>query len=191
MADKKELTDNNLTRAFICIEFPDEVVKEIARVQEVLENRKFAGKMTELENLHLTFKFLGELDDKKLEKVKEALRKVEFKDFEAYLGEAGTFSFHGNPRIAWIKVCGENIWNLQKKVDNALEGIFSKEERFMSHLTIARVKYVEDKTGFKNYVKNLGVKEIKFKVEKFYLKKSELKEDGPIYSVIEEYRLRD
>ena len=37
-----------LTRVFICVEFPDEVIKEIARVQEVLENQKFHGKMTEL-----------------------------------------------------------------------------------------------------------------------------------------------
>ena len=71
MAEEKESlggreVEKELTRAFICIEFPDEVIKEAARVQEVLENKNFTGKMTELENLHLTYKFLGEIDEKKL-----------------------------------------------------------------------------------------------------------------------------
>ncbi len=181
---------NELTRAFICIEFPDEVVKEIARVQEVLENWKFQGKMTELENLHLTLKFLGEIDNAKIEKVKEALGKIEFKPFDSHLGEIGTFNFKGNPRIVWMKICGKEVWELQSAVDNALEGIFPKEERFMSHLTIARIKYVEDKRGFNEYVKNMKAKEIKFKVEKFFLKKSELMPSGPVYSNIEEYILK-
>ena len=59
--------ENNLTRAFIAIEFPDEVVKEIARVQELVSKIKFTGKLTELENLHLTLKFLGEISEEKVE----------------------------------------------------------------------------------------------------------------------------
>jgi len=48
----------------------------------------------------------------------------------------------GRTRIAWIKVEGVGIWELQKRIDEALEDLFKKEERFMSHLTIARIKYV-------------------------------------------------
>ena len=54
MAENKELI-----RAFIAIEFPNEVIKEIARVQEEVEKVGFKGKLIELENLHLTLKFLG------------------------------------------------------------------------------------------------------------------------------------
>jgi 2'-5' RNA ligase len=179
-----------LTRVFICVEFPDEVIKEIARVQEVLENQKFHGKMTELENLHLTLKFLGEIDGKKIEKVKEKLKKIELKAFEAHLGEIGTFSFKENPKIVWCKICGKEVWELQEAVDNSLAGIFLKEERFMSHLTIARIRYAEDKKGFIEYVKKMKCKEIKFKVDRFFLKKSELMPSGPIYTTIEEYKLK-
>jgi 2'-5' RNA ligase len=179
---------NELTRTFICIIMPDTVVKEVARVQELLSNWRFTGKMTELENLHLTLKFLGEIGNEKLPRVKEALRKVEFREFEAKLSEIGTFSSYGKPRIVWIKIGGEETFELQRKVDEVIaqEG-FRKEERFMSHLTIARVKYVEDKKGFLNYVTNIGIRDIRFKVDKFYLMKSELKPQGPVYSVIEEY----
>jgi 2'-5' RNA ligase len=186
--ESKEVKDNELTRAFICIEFPDEVVKEAARVQEVLENQKFNGKMTELENLHLTLKFLGEIDDVKIEKIKEELKKIKFRKFKANLGEIGAFSFRGNPRIVWMKICGKEIWELQAKIDLAMENCgFKKEERFMSHLTIARIKYVKDKKGFTDYAKNIKTREVVFEVAKIFLKKSELKADGPVYHTIEEY----
>jgi len=177
-----------LTRAFIAIEFSDEVVKEIARVREEVEKIKFKGKLTELENLHLTLKFLGEIDDLMLEKVKERLKGIKFKEMELKLGEIGSFSIRGNPRIVWIKVEGESVWELQKKIDDALKDLFKPEERFMSHLTIARVKYVDDKKSFNERVKKIGVREIKFKVKGFKLKKSELRMLGPVYTDIESYK---
>ena len=180
-----------LTRAFIAIDFSeiDEVVKEVARVQDETEKIKFTGKLTELENLHLTLKFLGEIDNNKLEEVKKRLTEIKFKEMNLKLGEAGSFGFRGNHKIVWIKIEGEEIWELQKKIDSALEGLFKKEERFMSHLTIARVKYAENPEDFIRRVKKLGVKEIKFKIKEFKLKKSELKPLGPVYSDFEVYHL--
>src|SRR3989338_7270394 len=121
-----------LIRSFICIELGDEAIKEAARVQEILSGEKFTGKMTELENLHLTLKFLGEIDDEKLEKVKDRLKKIEFKEFEGRLLDAGVFSVRGNPKIVWIKLGGKEIFDLQSKIDEALKDLFPKEERFMS-----------------------------------------------------------
>ena len=71
--------ENKLIRAFIAIDFPDEVVKEIARVQEVLGKRQFTGKMTEPENLHLTLKFFGEIDEEKLKSIRKELKKYKEK----------------------------------------------------------------------------------------------------------------
>lgn len=178
---------DNLTRTFICVEFPDEVVKEIARVQSEVGKIKFQGKLTEVGNLHLTLKFLGGIDNEKLEKIKEKLKRIEFDEIEARLGEVGVFDFRGNPRIVWIKVNGKEVFELQKKIDSALKGLFEPEERFMSHLTIARVKYAKDKKGFDDKIKSIKTKEIKFKISEFKLKSSELKKLGPIYKDIEVY----
>lgn len=186
MAVKDKSKKKKLIRAFIAVDFPDEVVKEIARVQELVGKKKFTGKMTELENLHLTLKFLGEIDEEKVEEIKEKLKQIKFKEMELKLGETGIFT-PGKPRIVWIKIEGKEIWELQKKIDSALENLFSKEERFMSHLTIARVKYVKDKKEFESHVKNINVKKIKFKVNKFKLLSSELKPLGPSYKLIEEF----
>lgn len=183
------MDNKDLTRVFIAIEFDDEVIKEVARVQEEVSKIKFTGKLTELENLHLTLKFLGEIDENKLEEVKKRLKEVKFKEMNLKLGEAGSFGFRGNPKIVWIKVEGEEVWELQKKIDEHLSGLFKKEERFMSHLTIARVRYAENSEDFIRRVKKLGVKEIKFKIKEFKLKKSELKPLGPTYTDIEVYKL--
>lgn len=189
--DKKE----NLKRCFIAIDFPDEVVKEIARAQGLLSGTKFTGKLTELENLHLTLKFLGEIDDEKIEEVKKRLSEIKFEPMKLKLGKIGTFSRpkgkddKGNI-IIWIKVEGGEIYALQKKIDSVLEGIFAKEERFMSHLTIARVKYVKDKKGFLEHINSIHVKPIEFGVSEFKLKKSELKPFGPAYAEILVLHLR-
>lgn len=174
-------------RAFICLEMPDEVIKEIARVQEEVGKRRFEGKMTELENLHLTLKFLGEIDENKVEEVKKRLAGIEFGEIECTLGRTGTFSYLDNPKIVWVKINGKGIMELQKKIDDALLGMFEKEERFMSHLTVARVRFVKDKKGFVDYISGIGVKKIKIKVGKFFLKKSELKSPGPVYSNLGEF----
>ncbi len=175
-------------RTFICIDFPEEIIKEVSRIQESLSKYKFTGKTTEPENLHLTLKFLGEIDEERLDKVKEALSRIKFKEFEAKLEKAGTFKIRGNPKITWIKIGGKGIFELQKEIDESIKNLFPLENRFMSHLTIARIKYVKDKKEFEKFIKNIHPKKLSFKISKFYLKKSELKPLGPIYTTIEKYK---
>jgi 2'-5' RNA ligase len=179
---------SSLTRAFIAIEFPDEVVKEVARVQELLGKVKFTGKLTELENLHLTLKFLGEIDDRKLEIVKEKLKNINFEAMKLKLGAIGTFSVRGKPAIVWIKIEGKAIYGLQKAIDEVLALNFKMEERFMGHLTIARVKYARDKKGFLEHVGGIAVKPIGFECGEFKLKKSTLDAIGPRYEDLEVYK---
>jgi len=176
-------------RSFICVDFPDEVIKEVARIQQIVQKRThFSGKLTELENLHITFKFLGHIDARKLNKVKLALTKIEFPTLNLKLHSVGTFNFHGKPRIVWIRVTG-NIFKLQEQIDLALKNLFKPEERFMSHLTIARIKSTKSPQQFKEYVQNIKPKKIQFSINEFKLKSSNLKPGGPIYTTLKEYNL--
>lgn len=200
------MEENNLVRCFICIDLPREIVNEVERVQEELRKKNlFHGKFTEGENLHLTLKFLSEISEERVEEVKKKLKEIKFSKFGAFLGELGVFS-SGYIRIVWAKILGKRVEELQVVVDEKLSGLFPKEERFMSHLTIARVKNVKVKTGGfsknsflykKNKDKKLlldALKEIKvqnlgFEVKEFFLMKSVLEESGPVYSVIEKFEL--
>jgi 2'-5' RNA ligase len=74
-------------------------------------------------------------------------------------------------------------------VEESLGDLFESEERFMGHLTIARVKNVRDKKEFLNVLKEINIPRIKFKINEFYLMSSVLGEKGPKYSVIEKYKL--
>lgn len=176
-------------RTFICLDFPEEVVKEVARVQQLVAKKKFVGKLTELENLHLTLKFIGEVDSGRVERLKELLKKIEFSEFDAHLDCLGVFSRFGKPSIVWIKVGGFGVFSLQEKIDSLLEKEekIKKEERFMSHLTIARIKYVSDKKDFVDYVRKISVRNIPFKVSSFELRSSELNPNGPSYKTLQKY----
>ena len=183
------MNKNNKIRTFICINTSDEAIKEVARIQSLL-GMKLIGKFTELENLHLTLKFLGEISQEKIDKVKSLLSSISLPKFEAHLEDIGTFTYKGNPKIIWIKIASKSIYELQKQIDLSLLSLFKPEERFMSHLTIARIKHVPDKEYSHQSLKNISVKRINFPVSSFKLMSSDLCALGPVYSTIEGYKLK-
>lgn len=188
MVRSEQGQNQELVRCFVALELPREAINYIQSLQKLIRTQNlFYGKFTEPENLHLTLKFLGEIDQGKLSDVQARLKKIKAQEFETELGEAGVFSKRAL-RIIWIKLKSTN--KLQKQIDDALSGLFEPERKFMSHLTIARVKRVDDRKKFFDYLKNMKIKKIKFKVKEFILKKSELMSDGPIYSDIEKYSLK-
>ncbi len=171
-------------RCFISIDFDEEIKKQILKIQEKLP--EFKGKKTERENFHLTLKFLGEIDEKKVEEVKERLKKIKFKKFNLSFESLGVFS-ENYIRIVWLSLKGAE--ELQKEIDVALGDLFKKEKRFMGHLTIGRVKGVRSKKEFLDKLKKIKFDKITFVGDNFELKESVLSESGPIYSDLEVYPL--
>jgi 2'-5' RNA ligase len=187
MAEDNEAISKNLKRCFICIDLPLEAKKYLNEVQEMIKKKNlFQGKFTEFENLHLTLKFLGEISEEKISEVRQRLKKAKFNAFDVYLGEVGVFS-ERFANLIWVKLGGKSIFDLQKQVGDVLDGLFETEERFMSHVTIARPKKVFDKNLLLDYLHKIKIKKECFNIDRFFLKSSDLKEDGPVYSTIEEY----
>ena len=181
--------DRILLRCFIALELSREIIDEIEEIQKLIKKKNlFYGKFTEPENLHLTLKFLGEIPEEKLEKIKKELKKIKFQNFDVSLSEAGTFINRYNS-LLWVKLNGKGIWDLKSIIDEQLKDIFPKEEEFMSHITIARMKKISNKNIFLDYVKNMKLRKVKFVVKDFILKKSELKPEGPVYTNLETYNL--
>lgn len=171
-------------RTFISIDIPEEIKREIQKIQECLP--KFIGKKVETENLHLTLKFLGEIDEQKIGEVKIRLGGINFNKFESEINEVGVFS-EKFVRIVWLHLSG--CEKLQKKIDESLADLFEPEQRFMSHLTIARIKSLEDKKYFLSELSKIKIPSIKFVVDRFKLKESVLKSEGPVYGTMDEYPL--
>jgi len=174
-------------RTFIAIDLNKECKAEIIKIQKTLSKKNlFNGKFTEDENLHLTLKFLGEISEEQVIEVKKRLTEIKFKEFFAEISEIGVFNKDFN-KIIWIKLNGKGIWDLQKQIDDKLKDFFPVESRFMSHITIARVKNVSNKSGFLEYLKSIKPQKIQFLVKEFSLKKSELASVGPKYEDLEVY----
>lgn len=171
-------------RVFISVKLPPKILWKIEEIQKALP--EFLGKKTELQNLHLTLKFLGRVSFEEVEEIKLRLRDINLEKFEADIEEVGFFE-NFKRGIIWLKLT--NCDNLQKEIDKSLEGISEKEKRFMGHLTIARVKKIKDKKEFLNSLKKIKIPKIFFIVDKFYLIESKLKKEGPEYFILEKYNL--
>jgi RNA 2',3'-cyclic 3'-phosphodiesterase len=176
-------------RLFIGAFLPEETKKEVTELQQrIAKLSLFNGKSAEEENLHLTLKFLGEVKEEKLPGIKEALGRIKQKTVGTKIEGAGIFT-PSRPRIVWLQIRG--FEELQKKIDEEMEGVgFKKEERFMSHITISRIKHITPINARKlleELQKIAPGKEAK--VKKFALIESELTPKGPKYKIVEEYKL--
>jgi len=107
-----------MPRLFISLDMPEEIINEISKIQKHIFQRNFiVGSFTKKENLHLTLKFLGEVPEDKVEEIKNNLSKIKFKKFKVHLGELGFFG----DRIFWVELLGDEIFKLQKEVDDKLK----------------------------------------------------------------------
>jgi 2'-5' RNA ligase len=139
-------------------------------------------------NIDLTIKFLGEVPDAKLEEIKTKLSEIKFKPFKAMLNGTGVFT-EDFIRVAWVGLTpSEKFEELHVIADNALKGLFPEEKRFQAHLTIARVKYVEDKQKFLGVLKLIKVEPLTFEVNKMILFKSQLSPTGATHEPLMEIK---
>lgn len=178
-------------RCFIALDLSKAVINEIRGIQKKIEKENikknlFMGKFTKPENLHLTLKFLGEINEEKISKVKEKLDEIKFKSFDSEISKIGVFS-KKFIKIIWIKL--ENVGKLQKNIDDKLKNFFDSEYRFMGHITIVRVKNVFNKQELINCLNKIKIEKIKFTINSFVLKESELNSEGPVCKDIEKYNL--
>ena len=174
-------------RLFIALNIPEEIRKKLYEEAVLLKKEgMFEGKVTGKDNLHLTLKFLGDVEEEKVGEIKERLNGISLGKFDVMLGGLGVFD-ENFVRIIWASLLG--VEELQGEVDRVLLGMFPREERFMGHVTIARVKNVKEKRSLIDRLKVVRLDNFKFRVESFELMKSELSKSGPEYEVLEKIEL--
>src|SRR4030042_1702207 len=130
-------------RTFISIELPEDIKKEIFDEYKKISNDGFVvGNFVEKNNLHLTLKFLGDISEEEINKVKEKLSKIKFEKFEIKTGEIGFFPSDKYVKVIWISLDSDNIKKLKDEIETSLFelGITKEEREFSSHVTIAKIK---------------------------------------------------
>lgn len=165
-------------RLFIAIDF-DELKDYFFYLQSLLPQN---AKLSLTKTFHLTLKFLGEVQPDKTEKIAEILKNIKFEAFSVFLDSIGIFPTENYIRVIWVGLKPEDkILELQGKIDESLKLLFKKEKEFKSHITLARVKYPEDKKAFVEQLKKIKVESKKIEIKDFRLVKSTLNPKGAVY----------
>jgi RNA 2',3'-cyclic 3'-phosphodiesterase len=169
-------------RLFVGLELPKEIKNELFKIQKSIPNNLVKVKWVAKKNLHLTLKFLGEIDKEEIEEIKNRLNKIKFKPFEVKLTKFGFFSNSGNVRVLFAELFPKkNIINLQQKIDGELLSLFKNDQKFNPNLTLGRVKAVKKKNEFLACLEKTKIKPLSFSVKEFYLIESKLTKEGPQY----------
>ncbi len=187
-----------MKRTFTAIDVSDEARTKIADYLEHLR-----GEFTNLrvgwdkaEKLHLTLKFLGDIDEKELEDLTEAVAGTakQISNFKLQIIGTGVFPLPRKARILWLGVKDET--GRLQKLNEILETEcaarnFAKETRFFKpHLTVARLREPhKSKELVERHLQN-EFESDKFKVSEIVIYESRLQKTGSIYSVVSRQQLK-
>ena len=180
-------------RGFIAVDVP--VFSKILEFEKDIRNSGADVKLVEPKNIHITLKFLGDIEEELIGNIEEVIKKSceNINSFNIMLKSSGVFPNYNYIKVVWIGI--ENIENLGKISSSIDEGTskfgFEKEKRrFSAHLTIGRVKSAKNKERLLQIIKEYSDVEFgNIDVKFIELKKSELTSKGPIYTTLKEVKL--
>jgi len=183
-----------LLRAFIGIDFNDEIKNEILAIQNQLKPHTDSGRWKSFDDLHLTLKFMGEIGTGPLEPINEAIKAVarQVKPFSLSLADFWTYDDKDLMRFLWLGLAGDldALRDLQAVVDKALEplGYPAEKRGFAPHVTLGQDLVFT--TDFEQVKAALGPVQLKdMSVHWLVLFVSEEAEGRRIYRKIAEYPL--
>ena len=87
-------------RTFVAIEVDDKGI--LQKIRSVQESTSFKASPIRIDQIHFTLQFLGEIDEKLCERVKDVLRTIAFSQFDLSLKGMDGFPNLKNPRVIWI-----------------------------------------------------------------------------------------
>lgn len=177
-------------RVFIAVDMP--VTQKASEVINELKKININAKIVEIENMHLTLKFLGDIDENLTDDIEKIIKESigDNQPFEITLKSMGVFPNQNYIKVAWIGVeDAETLKTIAETIDKKLQSLgFKKEKRpFSAHLTIARIKSAKNKEKLIELIhKYQNIELQKIKINKIFLKKSILTPTGPIYTNLKE-----
>lgn len=166
-------------RLFIAIPFSEKFVSYMRELQKGLPE----AKMRHNGHFHITLQFLGNIQPEKLDEIKGQLKKIQFKPIRVKLEELGVFkNFKGYIRVVWAGLSfPDELKDLQKNVEKNMKEIgFELDKPFSPHVTLARVKFANDKE-FEEKLKEISVDPLEETFDRIILYRSHLTEKGPQY----------
>ena len=190
-----------LIRAFIAVELPKELKKELDTLEvQLKKNSPPVIKWVDPESIHITLKFLGETSDSATDELVLAMEESVqgISPFKLDIRQLGAFPAIDRPQVIWVWVTGDmdKLAQLQRKIEANTERLgFKHESRaFSPHMTLGRVR----DEARPNEIQRIGklLKDTPFSalhnidVDEINLMKSRLTPTGAIHSCIGSVKLK-
>jgi RNA 2',3'-cyclic 3'-phosphodiesterase len=182
-----------MARLFVSLNLPEEIRDKINALRIEVGSKEKKLKWEPKEKLHLTLKFIGDVEINQVNLIAEDLAFIE--NFEAINCETARFGFfftRNQPRILWMGLHADKIiFNLVEELNSRLEKFLIPRERkrFTSHITILRIRGNVSEEFVKGF-QNFDVPKIKFRTNEISLMKSDLLPLGSVYNEIKKYQLK-
>jgi len=177
-----------MLRLFIAIDLPEHICEEIRGLGQSVPG----ARPVQEAQLHLTLKFIGEVDGTAAIDIAEALTAIRHPAMRMSLSGVGCFPPRGEPRVLWTGVSApDSVTALRNKVENGLAaiGIPREKKKFSPHFTVARLKSVPIRRLQEFLAGNSLLQSSPFVVTGFHLYKSQLTPKGAIHTRLQSYTL--
>ena len=184
-------------RVFCAVELPAEVRQRAAEHAAGLRGRfkEVRASWPRAENLHLTLKFLGEIEESRVALLTGAAARAagESQPFELTVEGAGAFPPRGAPRVLWLGV-EDNSGGLARLHDRleaecAAAGFGREERPFHPHLTLARLRAPQGARPLAQFHQETGFPAAQFQVMELAVMLSELGPGGSHYTPLSRHAL--
>ncbi len=173
-------------RVFVAIELPEGLREVLAAEQARFRNAAADGRWTRPEGIHLTMKFLGEVPDDQVVRIKRALAGIgRFEPFTVQVKGFGFFPDAQRPHVFYAGIdAPPRLAQLAARVEAALAPLgFPPEKRaFSPHLTLVRFKVSRQQPRLQSLLAERGDTSLgEFDVSEFFLWESKLTPQGAQY----------
>lgn len=177
-----------MIRLFVGIELPEETRERLAALCGGVPGARWVSE----ENLHLTLRFIGEVEVGQAEDIDAALLRLRAPRFEVTLDGVGFFGKPSAARILWagVRKC-EPLSRLQAKIETSIQtaGLPPEERKFSPHITLARLRGAPEFRLQRFVAENADFLAGPVSVERFVLYSSYRSSSGPIYTPEADYPL--
>ncbi len=182
-----------MNRLFIAAEIPDKILEQIIRIRnEIYPDADV--RWEKKEKLHLTLKFLGDVNVDLIPDLKSSLEDIlnSFNKIELKFSHFGMFYFKRKPRILWLGLnYPPELFDIYSRINSEfIKFGFEKEKRkFNPHLTILRIRGNENIGSLKKFL-DVKIDLPEFDLTSIILFKSTLMPGGSIYEKLESFELK-
>ena len=174
-------------RLFVALSLPDAVAQSIMLIQGGVPGARWQMR----EQLHLTLRFIGEVDGRDAAALDDALAAIAAPAYDLQLHGVGQFG-NKQPHALWVAARrSAGLDRLQRKVDNAIRRVGRPHDarKFLPHVTVARLRRPQPGKVLEWLTHHALYTSAEFPVGVFHLYSSRLTGEGSIYRVEQDYPL--